>query len=255
VRPWILSESTWATVRDDPYEVAILPWGATEAHNLHLPYGTDVYESTALAEAAAEEAWERGARVVVLPTIPFGVNTQHHDIPLTINMKPSTQARVLADVVESLEAHRVSKLLLLNGHGGNDFRQMIRELQAETPIFLCQVNWYQIPGTHELFDHPGDHAGELETSLMMHLHPRLVRPLEEAGPGAARDWKVAAFRERWAWAPRQWTRVTDDTGVGDPSPATAAKGERYFDAVTTRLADFLVDLSGMDPADLYDGGI
>lgn len=255
MRPWILAESTWSTVRDDPYEVAILPWGATEAHNLHLPYGTDVFESTGVAEAAAEAAWERGARVVVLPTVPFGVNTQQLDIPLTINMKPSTQARVLADVVESLEAHRVSKLLVLNGHGGNDFRQMIRELQAETPIFLCQVAWYQIPGTHEMFDEPGDHAGELETSLMMHLHPRLVRPLEEAGSGAARDWKVTAFRERWAWAPRQWTRVTDDTGVGDPSRATAAKGERYFDVVTEKLAGFLVELSGMDPTDLYDGGI
>ncbi len=255
MRPWVLSESTWATVRDDPYEVAILPWGATEAHNLHLPYGTDCYETTAVAEAAARAAWERGARVVVMPTVPFGVNSQQMDIPLTINMKPSTQALVLADVVESLEAHGVSKLLVLNGHGGNDFRQMIRELQAETPIFLCASNWYAIPGTYEPFEDPGDHAGELETSLMMHLHPRLVRPLDEAGPGVARDWRVTAFRERWAWAPRQWTRVTDDTGVGDPAPATAAKGERFFQTVTEKLAGFLVELSGMDPTDLYAGGI
>lgn len=250
-RPWVLAEASWSTVREDPYEIAVLPWGATEAHNLHLPYGTDCYETTAIAEAAAEQAWRRGGRVVVLPTVPFGVNTQQLDIPLTVNMKPSTQAAVLADVVESLEAHGVAKLVVLNGHGGNDFRQMIRELQAATPLFLCTTSWYAIPGTLEPFEDPGDHAGEAETSLMLHLQPELVRPLDEAGPGSARDWRVAAFRERWAWAPRQWTRVTDDTGVGDPAPATAAKGARYFQEVTARLADFLVDLCGMDPADPY----
>ncbi len=253
-RPWVLSEATWSTVRDDPYEVAVLPWGATEAHNLHLPYGTDCYETTAVAEAAAAIAWKAGARVVVLPTLPFGVNTQQLDIPLTVNMKPSTQAAVLADVVESLEAHRVSKLLVLNGHGGNDFRQMIRELQAATPLFLCAANWFTFPGTLDAFEDPGDHAGEAETSLMMHLRPELVLPLDEAGPGAAREWRVAAFRERWVWAPRQWTRVTSDTGVGDPAPSTEEKGARYFDAVTKKLADFLVDLSGMDPTDLYFAG-
>ena len=67
-RPWVLSETTWGTVKEDPYEVAVLPWGATEAHNYHLPYGTDCYESTAVAEESARKAWDRGARVVVLPT-------------------------------------------------------------------------------------------------------------------------------------------------------------------------------------------
>lgn len=254
-RPWILSEVTWTTARADDYDVAILPWGATEAHNYHLPYGTDCYESEAVAAESARKAWERGAKVVVLPVVPFGVNTQQMDIPLTINMKPSTQAAVLGDVVESLEAHGVSKLLVLNSHGGNDFRQMIRELQTRTPLFLCTTNWWTIPGLTHVFEEPGDHAGELETSVMMHLHPGLVRPLDEAGPGRARDWKVRAFRERWAWAPRQWTRVTDDTGVGDPAAATVAKGAGYFDALTTKLADFLVELNAMDPHDLYEGGI
>jgi len=254
-RPWILSEATWSTVREDPYDVAILPWGATEAHNYHLPYGTDCYETAAIAEEAARKAWERGARVVVLPVVPFGVNTQQLDIPLTLNMKPSTQAVVLSDLVESLEAHRVAKLVVLNGHGGNDFRQMIRELQTRTPLFLCTTNWWTIPGLTERFEDPGDHAGELETSLMMHLHPELVRPLDEAGPGRARDWKVKAFREKWAWAPRQWTRVTDDTGVGDPSPATTSKGAAYFDALTSKLADFLVELNAVDPAEMYEKGI
>lgn len=254
-RPWVLSEMTWATVRDDPYEVAILPWGATEAHNLHLPYGTDCYETQAVAEEAARKAWDRGARVVVLPVVPFGVNTQQMDIPLTLNLNPSTQAAVLADVVESLEAHRISKLVVLNGHGGNDFRQMIRELQTRTPLFLCTTSWYAIPGLKGRFENDDDHAGEVETSLMMHLHPHLVRPLDEAGPGRARDWRVRAFQEKWAWAPRQWSRVTDDTGVGDPSAATPGKGAGYFDALTTKLSDFFVELNAADPSDMYESGI
>jgi creatinine amidohydrolase len=254
-RPWVLAEATWATVREDPYEVAILPWGATEAHNLHLPYGTDCYEAEAMAEESARKAWDRGARVVVLPTVPFGVNTQQMDIPFTVNMNPSTQAALLADVVESLEAHRVSKLLVLNSHGGNDFRQIIRELQAQTPLFLCTINWFTMPGLKDRFDKPDDHAGEIETSLMMHLRPDLVRPLDEAGPGRAREWRVKAFREKWAWAPRQWSRVTEDTGVGDPSAATPGKGAHAFEDLTTRLADFLVELNAVDPTDLYEEGI
>ena len=72
-RPHVLGEVTWKEVQASSYEVAVLPWGATEAHNYHLPYGTDNYESRWIAEGAAEIAWKQGAKVVVLPTVPFGV--------------------------------------------------------------------------------------------------------------------------------------------------------------------------------------
>src|SRR5437868_4459643 len=79
-RSYVLAETTWKTVDATAYEVAILPWGATEAHNYHLPYATDNIQSELVAIRAAERAWNRGARVVVLPTIPFGVNTTQLDI-------------------------------------------------------------------------------------------------------------------------------------------------------------------------------
>ena len=86
---------------------------------------------------------------------------------------------------------------------------------------------------------------------MMHLHPDTVRPLSEAGPGKERVFRAAALRSRRVWAPRQWTAVTDDTGVGNPAMATAEKGERFVEHVTDELADFLVELDTADPSDLY----
>lgn len=250
-RPWVLAESAWATVRETAYDVAVLPWGATEAHNIHLPYATDTIQCDAVGAEAARLAWEAGARVVVLPTVPFGVNTGQLDIRLCLNMNPSTQAALLGDLAASLEGQGIRKLVVLNGHGGNDFRQMIRELQPRTPVFLSAVSWYRIVDPATVFEDLGDHAGELETSVMMHVAPALVRPLSEAGPGRTRSFRLAALREGWAWAPRRWTRVTDDTGVGDPSRASAEKGARYVEEVARRLSTYLVELAAADPEDLY----
>ena len=250
-RPYVLAESTWKTVARTPYEVAILPWGATEAHNYHLPYATDNIQTEALAIEAARLAWERGAKVVVLPTVPFGVNTGQLDIKLCLNMNPATQAALLADLVSALEGQGIAKLVIFNGHGGNDFRQMIRELQPRTSVFLASMNWYKVGDPKSIFTDLGDHAGELETSVMMHLTPELVLPLGEAGDGREKRWRIGALREGWAWAPRRWTQVSTDTGTGNPALATAEKGARYADEVTRRSADFLVELASADVRDLY----
>ena len=250
-RPYVLAETTYKNVLQTEYEVAVLPWGATEPHNYHLPYATDNFEATAVAIESARLAWEQEARVVVLPTIPFGVNTQQLDLPLAINMHPSTQAIVFADVVESLEQQGVGKLVVLNFHGGNDFRQMIRQLQVNTSVFLAVVNGFEVVPFEGYFDEGGDHANEMETSMMLHLNPELVAPLSEAGPGKARLFRIEAFREKWAWAPRHWSQVTKDTGVGDPRAATAEKGACYFQAVTKKIAEFFVDLAAADPDDMY----
>lgn len=254
-RPYVLAETPWKTVQATEYDVAVLPWGATEAHNYHLPYGTDVQQSERIAAEAARRAWEAGARPVVLPAVPFGVNTSQLDIPLTINLNPSTQLALLDDVAASLEAQGIGKLVVLNGHGGNDFRWMIRELLPHREIFIAAVDWWKVPDARAFFDEPGDHAGELETSVMMHLFPDLVLPLEEAGNGATRKPRLRALREGWAWTPRRWTQVTADTGVGDPRRATAEKGARYFEVLTGMLAEFLVELAKTDVDDLYEGGL
>ena len=250
-RPYILAESTWKTVEATPYDVAILPWGATEAHNYHLPYATDSIQCDALAAESARLAWERGAKIVVLPCVPFGVNTGQLDIKLCLNMNPATQAALLADLVHAIEGQGIRKLVIFNGHGGNDFRQMIRELQARTTVFLATLNWYKVGDPNRVFSDHGDHAGELETSVMMHVAPTLVRPLHEAGNGKEKRWRLAAMREGWAWAPRRWTQISADTGVGNPALATAEKGARYSNEVARHVADFLVELAAADVNDLY----
>ena len=251
-RPYILAENTWKTIREEKFAAAVLPWGACEAHNYHLPYGTDIIEAEHIAAEAARLAWEAGHKVVVLPVIPFGVNTGQFDVALDMNLNPSTQFAILNDVIDVLQRHGVHKLIILNSHGGNDFRTMIRELGLKyLDMFLCQCNWYQALDQKEYFQNKDDHAGEMETSVILHLTPHLVRPLEEAGDGAAKKWRINAMKEGWAWAERKWTQVTKDTGVGDPRKASREKGERYFKDVSIKVSQFFSEVAKVDRKDLY----
>lgn len=252
MRPYILAENTWKSIQQTTFEVAVLPWGATEAHNFHLPYSTDVIEADHVAAEAAKLAWEKGARVIVLPTIPFGVNTGQFDVTLDINMNPSTQLAVLRDIVTVLNRQGIYKLVILNSHGGNDFKTMIRELGLEFPnMFLCSCNWYQSVDQKDFFENKDDHGGEMETSMIMHLKPELVRPISEAGDGAAKKFRITAIREGWAWAERKWLQVTKDTGVGDPRKASPEKGERYFKAVAQKISALFLEVAKADIKDLY----
>ena len=252
-RPYLIAETNWKHVRDTDYELAVLPWGATEAHNYHLPYATDNFQLDALAAAAAEIAWGKGAKVGVLPCMPFGVNTGQLDIPFCINMNPSTQSMVLGDIINALGEQGVPKLTILNGHGGNNFRQQLRELQSQFPeVYLSTVDWFSVLDHSEFFDDPGDHADEMETSLMTYLHPELCLPLSEAGDGSTNPSKIEAMREGWAWAQRQWSSATNDTGSGDPAKATAEKGERFLAALAEKIAGFWVELAAADTTDLYE---
>jgi creatinine amidohydrolase len=252
-RPWIIAETNWKHVQSNPYELAVLPWGATEAHNWHLPYATDNLQNDAISAEAGRLAWEAGARVAILPNIPFGVQTGQLDIPFCVNMNPSTQMAVLEDVIVSLEGVGVPKLMVLNGHGGNDFKQMLRELQAKHPkIFLCCVSWFHVHSGEGIMTLVGDHADERETSLLLHLHPDLVLPKNEWGSGETNAWKLPAMKQKWAWAQRSWLQATHDTGSGDPRHSTAQKGEEYFKVITEKLSGFLVDLAAADPKALYE---
>ncbi len=253
MRPYILAEANWESLKDFRYDLAVLPWGATEAHNLHLPYSADIIESDHISAEAARIAWEKGAKVVVLPTVPFGVNTGQRDIYLDINLNPSTQLAILADIITVLNHQGLRKLLIINSHGGNDFKPLLRELGSRFPdIFLSFANWYQALDRKKYFDDPGDHADEMETSLLLYLRPELVLPREKWGEGRERKNRIGAFREGWAWTERRWPMVTDDTGIGNPQHATREKGERYFRDLTEKIADLIVELAMADAGKIYE---
>lgn len=252
MRPYILAETNWNALKDDKFELAILPWGATEAHNYHLPYATDNYEANLFAEESAKIAWKQDAKVIVLPTIPFGVNTGQTDIYLDINIYPSTQFAILSDIIEVLNRQGIFKLLIVNSHGGNDFKTMLRELGVKYPtMFLSTTNWFQALDRKKYFDDPGDHADEMETSLMLYFKPELVLPKNKWGSGNEKKHTIDAFKEGWAWTERKWSQISDDTGVGNPALATKEKGEKFFKAVSEKLARLMVDICKADIDQLY----
>ncbi len=245
MRPWLLADLNYGEVRDrPPFDVAVLPLGATEPHNLHLPYATDTLQVEAIGHRACAKAHGRGARVVLLPTLPFGTETNLARFPLAMNLDPSTVARVVADLVASLAASGVRKCVLLNGHGGNDLKWMLRELYGKTPVHLFACAWYKLAADRHatIFDDAGDHAGELETSMGLFHFPDLVA-MEQADPGRLAPSRFEAVNRGWVEITRPWHLLTTNTGAGDPRPATAAKGEALTEAVVTRLADFLEDLA------------
>lgn len=252
MRPYILAETNWNALKDAKFDLAVLPWGATEAHNYHLPYSTDNFEADALAAGSAKVAWERGGKVIVLPTIPFGVNTGQSDIYLDINLNPSTQYAILCDVVEVLNRQGIYKLLIFNSHGGNNFKPLVRELGLKFPkMFISFSNWPQAVDKSDYFQENGDHADEMETSLMLYLKPELVLPKERWGSGASKKYKIKAFSEGWVWAERKWSQISEDTGVGNPMYSTSEKGERFYKDVTEKMGNFLFELCKADIDDLY----
>ncbi len=249
---YILAETNWKTLGNEAIDLAILPWGATEAHNFHLPYSTDNIETEKIVKEAARKAFEKGARILVLPGIPYGVNTGQLDIRVNINMNPSTQYAILKDITDVLNRHKINKLLIVNGHGGNDFRQMIRELGVSFPeMFIATCNWYQAVDQDEFFEEGGGHADEMETSLMLWLAPELVLPLDQAGKGNARKFRVKALNEKWAWSERKWSKVTADTGIGDPTKASREKGEKFFNAVSQKLSELIIEIASTGIDEMY----
>ncbi len=244
MRPYILSETNLKSVRENPPQLAVLPWGATECHNLHLPYGTDTIAVTRIGEKVCQGAWEQGAKVYLLPTMAFGVNTNMLAFPLVMNMNPTTQLAVLKDVVNNLKSAGVRKLLILNGHGGNDFNPLQREL-FDSGVFIAACSWYTVCAdvAGRIFEHRGDHADEMETSVGLHLFADLVAPLSQADEGKIRTTRFAAVNEGWVTITRPWDKLTTNSGVGNPYKATSDKGRKYIHAVVEKLTPFVVEFA------------
>jgi creatinine amidohydrolase len=243
---FVLAEQTHHFIRSQTWDTAVLPFGATEPHNFHMPYGTDNFQVEELGRRAVGHAYNKGAKILLLPTMPFGVNTNHLKVPgaLALSVTPTTLLKLITDLTDALYRQGIRKLVLLNGHGGNELKPLTRELHHQTQMFLCVCDWYKmaadlLPG---IFKVPGEHADEMETSLGLAYFPHLMK-MQTAGPGTMHKTQFEAINKGWVSITRPWHLLTDDTGAGDPSAATAEKGQKLMEAITPRLGDFLYQLA------------
>ena len=160
---------------------------------------------------------------------------------------------VLKDVLTVLNRQGVQKFLILNSHGGNDFKTMLRELGLDfSKMLLSSCNWFHALDKSQYFEEEGDHADEMETSIMMHIQPQLVLPLSQAGMGLEKKSSIKGFREKWAWTERKWSQVTEDTGVGNPKKSSPEKGEKFFDDLTDKISELIQDICKTQLNELYE---
>ena len=234
---------TWPDVADavrGGATTVILPLGATEQHGPHLPLGTDTYRAAALAERVAGRL---GPGFLVAPALPFGCSDEHAGFPGLLGLEAETLARVVLDVARRLTGWGVRRLVLLSAHGGNReaLGLALALLRRELPDLEVRANGDLeniAPVLLELARRDGIsantlglHAGEGETSEMLHLRPDLVRP-EASAPGFTGDMEAVMGELR-----RSGLRAVTQAGVlGDPTRAEAGRGARYLDAVTDDLA-------------------
>ena len=188
--------------------------------------------------------------MVLLPTIPYGTETNQSQCRLSMNLNPSTLARVIQDLVESLEGHGIRKLLILNSHGGNEFKPLLRELHGKTSVQLFLCDWFRgltADVKKTIFQEADDHAGEVETSLGLAYFGHLVAQYPDgslaADDGLTAETRLEAVNNGWVSITRPWHLLTTNTGAGNPHAATAEKGRQLMEVMVDRLSGFLCDLS------------
>jgi creatinine amidohydrolase len=229
-----------------PEALALFPVGATEQHGPHLPAGTDTFAVEQIAREAARGVADR-LPIVVAPTLPFG--SSHHHLPFggTMSLGTETYYRTVYDLVESLIDGGFRRVMILNGHGGNNelIQLVVRDLALKHPAHLAAASYWTVAWdalvaaeAHRHGRLPG-HAGAFETSLVMALRPDLVRE-----PRPHRDGDHAVDPRTFALPVRVeshgWWQRTD--GFTDsPDGGSAERGRAYMAAVAEAVGRFLVE--------------
>ena len=227
-----LARAVWPDLAAMRPRVAVVPLGATEQHGPHLPFATD----TLIADALALRLAARLESAVALPALPVGCSSEHMGFPGTLDVSAATLVSWLTDVLRSLAWHGVERAIVFSAHGGN-----VEALRAGTPALRAAVPAMTIEVLADLdgltarlhaeaarfgvaAEAAGHHAGELETSIMLALHPELVR-MEAAVPG-----HVAPTADPQSLFYPDLRRTAPTGTVGDPRGASAVRGVRYIGA-------------------------
>ena len=205
-------------------QIAVLPVGAVEQHGSHLPVGTDHFIASALAERVAERL-----DAFLLPFLSIASSIEHRKSAGTVYLKAATLAQVVRDIAESLHGSGYEKLVVINGHGGNwILKPTVRQLNVDLEgldVVLIHTSVAQ-HRAGEVMERPqGDiHAGEKETSLMLHLHPDLVKDVRDCGE---QDFPPQEYMDYF-----DTSELTEDGYWGYPQLASAEKGERMLELMT-----------------------
>lgn len=245
---------TWPEVEDRLKEsdIAIIPVGSTEQHGPALPLNNDAFTAYTLAKMAAVKVKE-GVKPVITPPVSFGVSEHHMGFPGTITLRPETFTNIIIDVCKSLVHHGFKKLVIVNGHGGNDAALSIAtaKVKEETGAFIALVNWWTLAGDviQKVAESPLFHACESETSVALAIgqNVNMDKTVKEIPQTAMPNFlKCDLFAKPPIVAtPIDMKTLTKSGVVGDATRASAEKGKQIVDAVVNRLAEFLRELKSL----------
>ena len=213
--------------------IAVLPVGSFEQHGGHLPLTTDTLIACIIAKEVAETY-----NLLLLPPITISCSHEHAGFAGTVSISAATLHSVINDIAESLRASGVERLLIVNGHGGNYvLSNVVQEASISEPrmaLFPVGADWRQAreaAGCNILDGHVDMHAGELETSILLHAMPEVVRGGYETADHEAND-----RAQLLALGMRGYTA----TGViGRPSLGSAQKGKTAVDVLVSLAAPHL----------------
>ncbi|MFB6309222.1 MAG: creatininase family protein [Haloarculaceae archaeon] len=234
-----LSETTWSAAADADTDLALLPVGSTEQHGPHAPLGTDGITAEAVAETASQQY---DGEVVVAPTIPVGVAEEHRDFAGTLWVSEDTFRAYVRETVASLAAHGWTRVVVVNGHGGNTgpLREVCGRITRHDDAYAVPFTWFEAIDADDM-----GHGGPVETSAISHLRPDLVDEdrLDEAAEGAADSWGEWVGGVNLAYDTAEFT---DSGVVGDPRDYSHERGEELIAAAGDRLAALLDGIQERD---------
>jgi creatinine amidohydrolase/Fe(II)-dependent formamide hydrolase-like protein len=255
-KDYLWGELSWpeAEERIREVDVALLPIGSIEQHGPHLPLDTDAFDADYLAKRVAEACSD--PKPLVLPLISYGVSYHHAEFKGTISLRNDTLSRLVYDIGMAVARTGVKKLLIINGHGGNDpalnyAAQMInRDARIFVGVDTGETSEIDI---ERIVETPNDvHAGEIETSTSLAVRPHLVR-LDRATklvPQFSSRYMNFSSRRGVSW--HAYTKKISSTGViGDPTKASAEKGEKMWQTMIAHLVALVEDLKSMALDELY----
>ena len=229
----------------DENPVVIVPVGATEQHGPHLPLNTDTDIGFQIAKSIAEAS---PVKTLVLPPVWAGFSPHHMNFPGTITLRQSTLFAVTYDIIESLILHGVSRILLLNSHGGNIFllKTVVDEIAVNYKISPIYVTYWNIIADKINEIRNSDlggmaHACELETSLKMLFSPKEVRHdlIEDVIVEGSLFHSVDMFASNKINIYKPFSDWSKTGQIGAPSKANVETGKRILDAIINCFVDLI----------------